>query len=104
MRSPATAVAPAPVGAGSYTRRRCYPEREMSVSLFGGLREVSAAVAYYVQWVSDEFYSYKGTAPHVQLRGVYCLRTGRPLYVGARQEQALREQLEDLLGREGRRL
>lgn len=102
MRSPAATVAPAPVGAGSYTRRRCFPEREMTVSLFGGLREVSAAVAYYVQWVSDEFYSYKGAAPHVQLRGVYCLRTGCPLYVGARQEQALREQLEAHLFEQGR--
>ncbi|RSK49384.1 hypothetical protein [Hymenobacter rigui] len=102
MRSAATTVAPAPVGEGGYTRRRCFPEREMTVGLFGGLREVMASVAYYVQWISDEFYSYKGAAPHVQLRGVYCLRTGRPLYVGARQEQALQEQLEAQLHKEGR--
>jgi hypothetical protein len=94
-------VAPAPVGAGGYTRRRCFPERELSVPLFGGVREVSAAVAYYVQWVSDEFYGGRA-APQVQLRGVYCQRTGRRLYIGATQEQALAGQLEDMLHHEGR--
>ena len=48
MRSPATTVAPAPVGVGAYNRRQCYEERELAVSLFGGLREVTAAVSYYV--------------------------------------------------------
>lgn len=93
---------PAPVGAGSYTRRRCFPERELAVSLFGGLREVLATVAYYVQWVADEFYPYAGVAPHVQLRGIYCQRTGCRLYVGPAQERALADQLEELLHQEGR--
>lgn len=103
MRSVATPVAPAPVGAGSYSRRRCYPEREMLVRLFGGRREVTAAVAYYAQWVSvDEFsWSLNKKLPEVRLRGIYCLRTGRLLYVGAAQEEALTEQLEGLLLHEG---
>ncbi|MBD2716736.1 hypothetical protein KBK19_16950 [Microvirga sp. STR05] len=102
MRSQATTVAPAPAGAGSYSRRHCFPERELAVSLFGGLRQVLAAVSYYVQWVSaDEFSWSSRRQPHVRLRGVYCLRTGRPLYVGSAQEQELTEQLEALLFEEG---
>ena len=101
MRSPVTTVAPAPVGVGASNRRQCFPEREMPVSLFGGLREVRAAVAYCVQWVSAEFYGFGRKAPHVCLRGIYCLRTGRLLYVGPAQEQALREQLEAQLFEEG---
>ncbi|UOQ81007.1 hypothetical protein [Hymenobacter sp. 5414T-23] len=102
MRSQVAAVAPAPVGVVGYNRRRSFPERELSVSLFGGLREVSAAVAYYVQWVSAEEYSWSSKkAPQVQVRGVYCLRTGRSLYIGSSQEKALAEQLEALLFEEG---
>lgn len=99
MRS--TAVAPNPAGVGSYSRRRCFPERELSVALFGGLREVVASVSYFVQWVSDEFYGGGCKAPHVQVRGVYSLATGGRLYVGSAQEQALAEQLEELLFHEG---
>jgi hypothetical protein len=102
MYSAAAAVAPAPVGVGSYSRRRCFHERELPVSLFGGLREIVAAVAYYVQWVSaDEFNWSRDKQPHVRLRGVYCRRTGRPLHVGHAQEQALAEQLQEILFREG---
>ncbi|GAB2784639.1 hypothetical protein HNQ93_002468 [Hymenobacter luteus] len=102
MRSQATTVAPAPVGVGGYNRRRCFPEREMQVPLFGGLRQVQAAVSYYVQWVSaDEFQWSSRKQPHVRLRGVYCLRTSRLLYVGAAREQALQEQLEAQLFEEG---
>lgn len=101
--SSAAAVAPALVGAGSYSRRRCFHERELAVSLFGGRREVLAAVSYYVQWVSaDEFSWSRNQQPHVRLRGVYCLRTGRQLYVGTAQEQALADQLEEQLFQEGR--
>ena len=75
----------------------------MLVRLFGGRREVTAAVAYYAQWVSvDEFsWSISRKLPEVRLRGIYCLHTGRLLYVGAAREQALTEQLESLLLHEG---
>ncbi|SHL75476.1 hypothetical protein [Hymenobacter psychrotolerans] len=102
MRSPAATVAPSPAGLGAYNRRKCFEERELSVSLFGGLREVTAAVSYYVQWVSADEFNWSGRKqPHVQVRGVYCRRTGRPLYVGRAQERALGEKVEALLFEQG---
>ena len=102
MRSPAATVAPRPAGRGAYNRRKCFEEQELVVSLFGGLRQVQAAVSYYVQWVSADEYSWSGRRqPHVRLRGVYCLRTGRPLHVGGTQERQLAEQVEALLFEQG---
>ena len=102
MRSPAATVAPSPAGLGAYNRRKCFEEQELVVSLFGGLRQVQAAVSYYVQWVSADEYSWSGRRqPHVRLRGVYCLRTGRPLPVGGTQERQLAEQVEALLFEQG---
>ncbi|GGG35699.1 hypothetical protein [Hymenobacter glacieicola] len=101
MPSAATRPQPCPSRAGYCNRRATLPERELSVSLFGGCRQVPAAVTYYASWVSTG--SFPARVPQVQVRGVWALPSGACLLsaIGHTQRAALAEQLEQLLLREG---
>lgn len=101
MFSAALRPQPCPTRAGYCNRRATLPERELSVSLFGGCRQVVAAVTYYASW--EYTGSYPRRSVRVEVRGVWALPSGACLLsaIGRAQRRTLAEQLEDLLLAEG---
>lgn len=103
MRSVAIRPCPAPTRAGYANRRAAYAEQELTVQLFGGAREVQAAVNYYAWWVSTGSSIYPSRVPEVQVRGVWALPSGACLLraVSRAQRESLAERIAQILFHQG---